>query len=88
MLFQEQLWMLLYPTYNRSLTVGSNEGAPMTEEQRQYKSTPVYQYELDSNGIISGSEQTHYGIKELIRTGFSSIFIPCFIISIVSRIST
>lgn len=27
--YQEQLWMVLYPTYNRSLKVGSNEGLPM-----------------------------------------------------------
>lgn len=71
---REQLWMLLYPTYNRSLTVGSNAGAPMSEEDRVTMSTPVYIYELDSNGIIANSEQCHYGIKNLTRTGFYSMF--------------
>jgi len=79
---QEQLWMMLYPTLNRSLTVGSNEAQPMSEEERREKSTIVYQYEVDNNGIISGSEQTHYGIKYLVNNGFFSIFSPSIILSI------
>ena len=79
---QEQLWMLLYPTYNRSLTVGSNSGVSMLEQDRVAMSTTVYQYEADTNGLISGSEQVHLGIKHLTRTGFSSIFSPTRIIPI------
>lgn len=69
---QEQLWMLLYPTYNLTLVVGSVFGKPMSEVNRRAIASTVYQYEVDANGIISDSEQIHHGIKELVRTGFSS----------------
>ena len=38
----EQFWMLLLPTYNRSLVVGSNDGLPMPEEKRQTLSTLIF----------------------------------------------
>lgn len=73
LLYQEQLWMMLYPTYNRSLKVGSNEGQPMPEAERRALSTSVYLYEVVDGMIVPGSEQEHYGIKELSRTGFTGV---------------
>lgn len=70
LLYQEQLWMMLYPTYNRSLNVGSNDGQPMAEDERRALSTTVYQYEVLDGSILAGSEVVHYGVKELTRTGF------------------
>lgn len=42
----EQFWMLLLPTYNRSLVVGSNDGLPMPEAKRESMSTRIYIYEI------------------------------------------
>lgn len=72
----EQLWILLYPTYNKTLKVGSPFTAiPMPESTRKKMSTKIYQYEVDKDGIIiKGSEYIHYGIKELIRNGFTSMY--------------
>ena len=70
---KEQLWMLLIPTYNRSLKVGSNEGLPLSEEKRKSVSTLIYVYEISRKGkIILNSEQKIYGIKELGRKGINS----------------
>lgn len=74
--------MLLYPTYNRSLKVGSNEGLPMTESQRRKISTIVYSYQVFEGEILPGSEKEHFGIKQLIRDGISSINEPNVIIPI------
>lgn len=71
----EQFWMLLLPTYNRSLVVGSNDGLPMPEEKRQTLSTLIFIYEISDEGkLIPNSEQKIYGIKELGRMGIKSIF--------------
>jgi hypothetical protein len=68
--------MLLIPTYNRSLVVGSNDGQPMTEEKRQSLSTLIYVYEISSGEgkLIPESEQIIYGLKELSRIGIKSKF--------------
>lgn len=67
--------MLLLPTYNRSLVVGSNDGLPMPEEKRQTLSTLIFIYEISDEGkLIPNSEQKIYGIKELGRMGIKSIF--------------
>jgi hypothetical protein len=68
--------MLLIPTYNRSLVVGSNDGQPMTEEKRQSLSTLIYVYEISSEEgkLIPESEQIIYGLKELSRIGIKSKF--------------
>jgi group I intron endonuclease len=72
---KEQFWMLLLPTYNRSLVVGSNEGLPLSEEQRESISTLIYIYEISDDGkLIPNSEQKIYGIKELSRIGIKSKF--------------
>jgi hypothetical protein len=71
---KEQFWMLLLPTYNRSLVVGSNEGLPMTNEKRMSISTLIYIYELSKEGnLLINSEQKIYGIRELSRTGIHSV---------------
>jgi len=64
---REQFWMLLIPTYNRSLVVGSNSRGPIPEDQRQAKSAIVYVYSVESNKIIVGSELLIWGIKETAR---------------------
>ena len=71
---REQLWMLLYPTFNRSLLVSSNEGRPMSEEKRLKLSTinKFYLYEFKDGVILSGSEKLIFGMKELSRTGILS----------------
>jgi len=71
---REQLWMLLYPTLNRSLLVSSNEGRPMSEEKRLKLSTinKFYLYEIKDGVILSGSEKLIFGMKELSRTGILS----------------
>lgn len=71
----EQFWMLLMPTYNRSLVVGSNEGLPISEEKRKLLATLIYIYEISKDGdLIPNSEQKIYGIKELNKTGIKSKF--------------
>jgi hypothetical protein len=73
---REQLWMLLYPTLNKSLLVSSNEGIAMSEETRIKLSTinKFYQYEVDKKGVIlAGSEKLIFGLKELSRTGVLSL---------------
>lgn len=71
----EQFWMLLIPTYNRSLVVGSNDGLPMSEQKRQSLSTLIYTYEISNEGkLILDSEQIIYGLKELSRIGLKSKF--------------
>lgn len=67
----EQLWMLLYPTFNRSLMASSNDGKPMTEEDRQRISTSIFQYEL-VNGLFVGPTIL-FGIKEQTRKGIISL---------------
>ena len=71
---REQLWMLLYPTLNRSLLVSSNEGRPMSEEKRLKLNTinKFYLYEIKDGIILSGSEKLIFGMKELSRTGILS----------------
>ena len=70
---KEQFWMLLIPTYNRSLVVGSNEGLPLSEEKRESISTLIHIYEISSEGkLIPNSEQKIHGIKELSRIGIKS----------------
>jgi len=70
---KEQFWMLLIPTYNRSLVVGSNEGFPLSEEKREAISTLIYLYEVSNEGkLIPNCEQKIYGIKELSRIGIKS----------------
>lgn len=70
---KEQFWMLLIPTYNRSLLVGSNEGLPLSEEKRKAISKLIYIYEITDQGkILSNSEQKIFGIKELSRKGIKS----------------
>lgn len=51
---REQLWMLLYPTLNKSLLVSSNEGKAMSEATRIKLSTinKFYQYEVNKKGVI------------------------------------
>lgn len=72
---KEQFWMLLIPTYNRSLVVGSNDGLPLSEEKRASMSTLIYIYEISSEGkLIPNWEQKVYGIKELSRIGIKSKF--------------
>nr|YP_007374890.1 hypothetical protein PRA_mt0061 [Phlebia radiata]CCE89183.1 hypothetical protein PRA_mt0061 [Phlebia radiata] len=72
---KEQFWMLLLPTYNRSLVVGSNEGLPMSEDKRESLSTLIYIYEISDEGkLIPNSEQKVFGIKELSRIGIKSQF--------------
>lgn len=72
---KEQFWMLLIPTYNRSLVVGSNDGLPMSNNKRKSLSTIIYIYEISNEGqLIPNSEQKVYGIKELSRTGIKSKF--------------
>ena len=72
---KEQFWMLLIPTYNRSLVVGSNDGLSMTEQKRQSLSTLIYTYEISIEGkLILNSEQIIYGFKELSRIGLKSKF--------------
>ena len=67
--------MLLIPTYNRSLVVGSNEGLPLSEKKREAISTLIYIYEMSDEGkLIPNSEQKIYGIKELGRMGIKSKF--------------
>lgn len=67
--------MLLIPTYNRSLVVGSNEGLPLSEEKRESMSTLIHIYEISSEGkLIPNWEQKVYGIKELSRIGIKSQF--------------
>jgi len=80
--YQEQLWMMLYPTYNRSLKVGSNEGLPMPETIRQQMSTSIISYEVVDGKILPGSEKEYFGIKKLARDGISSIEQPNVIIPI------
>ena len=72
--FREQLWMLLYPTFNRSLLVSSNDGRPMSEEKRLKLNTinKFYLYEIKDGVILSGSEKLIFGMKELHRTGILS----------------
>nr|AYE93230.1 GIY-YIG homing endonuclease [Termitomyces sp.]AYE93262.1 GIY-YIG homing endonuclease [Termitomyces sp.] len=82
LLYQEQLWMMLYPTYNRSLKVGSNEGLPMPEAFRQQMSTSIFSYEVSDGKILPDSEKEHFGIKKLARDGISSIEQPDVIIPI------
>lgn len=82
LLYQEQLWMMLYPTYNRSLKVGSNEGLPMPEAIRQKMSTSIFSYEVVDGKILPGSEREHFGIKKLARDGISSMEQPNVIIPI------
>nr|QVG61525.1 hypothetical protein [Rhizoctonia sp.] len=70
---KEQFWMLLIPTYNRSLVVGSNEGLPLSEDRRRALSMLIYVYEISSEGrLIPNSEQEIYGIKNLGRLGIES----------------
>lgn len=66
---REQFWMLLIPTYNRSLVVGSNSRGPIPEDQRQTKSSIVYVYTVrrENDKIIIGSELIIWGIKETAR---------------------
>lgn len=64
----EQLWMLLYPTYNMSLFASSNDGSPMSESTRINMSNTIYQYEL-VEGIFSLNVKIIYGLKELVRLG-------------------
>ena len=78
---QEQLWMMLYPIYNRSLKVGFNEGQPMCETDRRAMSTSVFQYKVADKVILPGTEQEHHGIKELTRRGFRSVEDPVISIS-------
>lgn len=68
---REQLWMLLYPTLNRSLLVSSNEGTPMLEQDRiKLKNLKIfYQYEVECGKIVPGSEQKIFGLKSLSRLG-------------------
>ena len=67
---KEQFWMLLIPTYNRSLVVGSNDGLQLSEEKRETISTYIFIYEISKEGkLIPNSEQKIYGIKELCRIG-------------------
>jgi len=44
--YKEQFWILLIPTYYRSLIVGSNEGLPLSEEKRETIFTLIYIYEV------------------------------------------
>jgi len=70
---REQFWMLLIPTLNRSLVVGSNEGLPLSEEKRRALSTLIYVYEISSEGrLVPNSEQKIYGVKNLGRLGIRS----------------
>ena len=65
--------MLLIPTYNRSLVVGSNDGLPFSIERRESISTLIYIYEISNEGnLIPTSEHKTYGIKELSRIGIKS----------------
>ncbi len=66
--------MILYPTYNKTLTVSFVKSYAKTALDKLKISTPIYQYEVDQNGIIPNTETLHSGVKALCRTGFSSIF--------------
>lgn len=64
---REQFWMLLNPTYNRSLVVGSPSRGPIPENQRRAKSSAVYVYTVENDKIVIGSELVIMGIKETVR---------------------
>jgi hypothetical protein len=67
--------MLLIPTYNRSLVVGTNENYTLSVEKRESISTLIYIYEiLDESKLMPNSEQKIDGIKELSRIGLKSKF--------------
>lgn len=51
---REQFWMLLIPTYNRSLVVGTHDGTPMEEEVRRARSTVIYRYTLKDGKVVPG----------------------------------
>lgn len=64
--------MLLYPTFNKSLFVSSNDGFPMADEKRIKLKTikKIYQYEINENNfIVKGSKKLNLGLKELGRKG-------------------
>lgn len=79
---QEQLWMLLYPTYNSTLSVGFVISKHMTEQDRREASLTIYQYEVMTNKIIPGSEQVYYGSNQITRNGFTSVNNPNITINI------
>jgi len=64
---REQFWMLLIPTYNRSLVVGTPDPRPMPEEQRQARSIVMYRYTAKEGAIVPGSELKIFGVKEMSR---------------------
>lgn len=68
----EQFWMLLRPTFNRSLFVDTNNGAPMNELVRRQMSTLIYIYELVGN-TFSPIYSIVYGLKQLVRTGITCL---------------
>lgn len=67
----EQVWMLLRPTYNRTLRVGTPITPTLTEEQRIAVSTMLYSYVVMAGVIVPHSLIIHYGVKELARTGYT-----------------
>jgi hypothetical protein len=66
---REQFWMLLYPTFNRSLLVSSNDHRIMLEKDRVIlKNLNIfYQYEVEEGKVIN--KRKIFGMKELSRTG-------------------
>lgn len=66
--FTEQAWMMLYPTFNASLTVYLGNAIPkMEEDVREEMSNIIYVYQF-KDGKIVGYVIVH-GIKEISRTG-------------------
>ena len=74
--------MLLYPTYNSTLSVGFAINKHITEQDRREASLTIFQYEVNANGIIPGSEQVHYGSNQITRNGFTSVDNPNITINI------
>jgi hypothetical protein len=64
---REQFWMLLIPTYNRSLVVGTHSVEPIDEDTRQKRSTIIYRFTIKDGVILPESELEIFGIKEAAR---------------------
>lgn len=70
---REQFWMLLFPTYNRSLLVGSNDQSPMPEQERLALPDLVKFWAYDIlNGIIL-KETLIPGVRWAITHGFTTV---------------
>lgn len=66
----EQIFIILYPTLNRTLSVIYNI---ITEEVRVKISTVFFQYEIKKNILIKKTEQVLFGLKETVREGVKNV---------------